>query len=133
MSGFVDYALFLLKNQAGCDVFVSNKGKDEKKPKKTVTTAATEGLMRMTNRGSDALGHRVGVKEFFVRVGSKVAADITESFKDHPYYGTRQELIKDGTIADGVFTKDYTFRSISEAASVVAGASTNGLTSWKEV
>lgn len=109
------------------------KGKDEKKPKKTVTTAATEGLMRMTNRGSDAYGHRVGVKEFFVRVGSRVAADITDSFKDLSYNAVRQELLKDGTIVDGIFTRDHTFKSISEAASVVAGASMNGLACWKEV
>ena len=107
--------------------------KDEKKKEKAGSVKATENLMRMTSRGSDAYGHRTGVKEFLVRVGSKISADITDSFKDNPYCAVRQELLKDGTIVDGVFTKDHTFRSISEAASVIAGAVMNGQTRWKEL
>ncbi|WP_455502150.1 DUF4357 domain-containing protein [Gemmiger sp.] len=37
----------------------------------------------------------------------------------------------DGTIADGVFTKDCVFTSVSAAAAVVLGRSSNGRTEWK--
>ena len=44
---------------------------------------------------------------------------------------TRKDCPCYNPISDGAFTKDYTFRSISEAASVVAGHGMNGLDCWK--
>ena len=74
---------------------------------------------------------RTSDKEFLVRLGSQIANGTTESFKSSAYFPVREALLKDGTISDGAFTKDYTFRSISEAASVVAGHGMNGLDCWK--
>jgi hypothetical protein len=39
-------------------------------------------------------------------------------------------LIADGTIVDGMFTRDHTFTSPSAAASVVLGRSANGRKEW---
>lgn len=45
MVRYLCYVYLVCCDQEEC--YLMKKGKDEKKPKKTVTTAATEGLMRM--------------------------------------------------------------------------------------
>lgn len=78
----------------------------------------------------EAIGYPVGEKEFVVEAGSGAALEDT----DLKEYGVKKNLKDNGVlIAEGgrlKFTKDHTFRSASEAASVVAGCGRNGLRFW---
>lgn len=64
---------------------------------------------------------------------SKVSDHLTASFKTQrkSYYHLRIALENDGVINNGLFVKDYEFKSPSAASSVVLGRSSNGTTDWK--
>lgn len=47
------------------------------------------------------------------------------------YYNLRNALIKDGTISDRVFTRDYEFNAPSAASAVIMGYTSNGNMDWK--
>ena len=47
------------------------------------------------------------------------------------YYKLRNALIKDGTIVDRVFTRDYEFNAPSAASAVILGHTSNGNVDWK--
>ena len=69
---------------------------------------------------------------FIVLKGSVVSSGIMPSLKtcSPGYHKLRCRLENDGTIVNGVFTRDCEFASPSAAASVVMGRPTNGRIEW---
>ena len=88
----------------------------------------SEELFHLNLRGSDAYGYEEGTK-FTVLADSSISSDVTDALLDN-YRELRDRLIDDGVIKQGVFKEDYTFSSISAAASVVCGRTANGWTEW---
>lgn len=86
------------------------------------------GTYRIEGRGVVAEGTLDG-SGFTVRAGTKVARDTVKSF-----WGSdkkkRESLESDGTIVDGVLTRDYTFSSASQAGGVLLGRSVNARAEW---
>ena len=62
--------------------------------------------------------------------GSQVSQSIRKSYRKW-IVDKREELIKDGTIANGIFTIDTAFSSPSAAAAVILGGESNGQSIWK--
>jgi len=68
---------------------------------------------------------------FLVFAGSTVNA-VTESFKrECSYYPIRLELEKTGIITDGIFVKDYIFKSPCQAGSIAACHACSANTEWR--
>lgn len=83
-------------------------------------------------RGANATATIDG-KKMIVHKDSKIAMGLAESFERNSYYILHKSLIEDGTIVDGIFTKDYVFESYTAASNVVLGVSANGTTYWKTI
>ena len=91
-----------------------------------------------TKRIYDATGYFVGegLKSFTVLKGSKIVRDVTPSFgKLLSTKRIRKTLIKTGKLVDKgdylEFTEDYTFKSVSAAASLIIGTSSSGGKEWR--
>ena len=82
--------------------------------------------------GASAKGF-VSAGGFTVLEGSTVSDHTVPSLetKGKSYYNLRNALIKDGTISDRVFTRDYEFKAPSAASAVVLGHTSNGNVDWK--
>ena len=82
--------------------------------------------------GASAKGF-VSAGGFTVLEGSTVSDHIVPSLetKGKSYYNLRNALIKDGTISDRVFTRDYEFKAPSAASAVILGHTSNGNVDWK--
>ena len=84
--------------------------------------------------GASAKGF-VSAGGFTVLEGSTVSDHTVPSLetKGKTYYNLRNVLIKDGTISDRVFTRDYEFKAPSAASAVILGHTSNGNVDWKTV
>ena len=82
--------------------------------------------------GASAKGF-VSAGGFTVLEGSTVSDHTVPSLetKGKSYYNLRNALIKDGTISDRVFTRDYEFNAPSAASAVILGHTSNGNMDWK--
>jgi hypothetical protein len=82
--------------------------------------------------GASAKGF-VSAGGFTVLEGSTVSDHTVPSLetKGKSYYNLRNALIKDGTISDRVFTRDYEFKAPSAASAVILGHTSNGNVDWK--
>ena len=82
--------------------------------------------------GASAKGF-VSAGGFTVLEGSTVSDHTVPSLetKGKSYYNLRNALIKDGTILDRVFTRDYEFKAPSAASAVILGHTSNGNVDWK--
>lgn len=82
--------------------------------------------------GASAKGF-VSAGGFTVLEGSTVSDHTVPSLetKGKSYYNLRNALIKDGTITDRVFTRDYEFKAPSAASAVILGHTSNGNMDWK--
>ena len=82
--------------------------------------------------GASAKGF-VSTGGFTVLEGSTVSDHTVPSLetKGKSYYNLRNALIKDGTISDRVFTRDYEFKAPSAASAVMLGHTSNGNIDWK--
>lgn len=82
--------------------------------------------------GASAKGF-VSAGGFTVLEGSTVSEHTVPSLetKGKSYYNLRNALIKDGTISDRVFTRDYEFKAPSAASAVILGHTSNGNVDWK--
>ena len=82
--------------------------------------------------GASAKGF-VSAGGFTVLEGSTVSDHTVPSLetKGKSYYNLRNALIKDGTILDRVFTRDYEFKAPSAASAVILGHTSNGNADWK--
>ena len=54
-----------------------------------------------------------------------------QELKNKNYDAVCHALIKDGTISDRVFTRDYEFKAPSAASAVILGHTSNGNVDWK--
>lgn len=86
----------------------------------------------IAGRGANAVGHSVQKDEFVVLKGSRISDDIADSFQEG-YLKLRNQLIISQVIVDNIFQSDYTFTSVSAAASVVLGRFANGRTEWTKL
>jgi len=69
-------------------------------------------------------------KTFTVLMGSTLSEKIAHSEK---FRGAKSiEKSRDGNVKNNKLINDITFKSSSTAANFVTGASTNGLTAWKD-
>ncbi len=67
---------------------------------------------------------------FTVLKGSKVSESVAHSEK---FRGAKSiEKSRIGTVNNGTVIRDVVFKSSSTAANFVTGASTNGMTAWKD-
>jgi hypothetical protein len=82
--------------------------------------------------GASAKGF-VSAGGFTVLEGSTVSNHTVPSLetKGKSYYNLRNALIKDGTISDRVFTRDYEFKAPSAASAVILGHTSSGNVDWK--
>ena len=82
--------------------------------------------------GASAKGF-VSAGGFTVLEGSTVSDHTVPSLetKGKSYYNLRNALIKDGTVSDRVFTRDYEFKAPSAASAVILGHTSNGNVDWK--
>ena len=82
--------------------------------------------------GASAKGF-VSAGGFTVLEGSTVSDHTVPSLetKGKSYYNLRNALIKDGTISNRVFTRDYEFKAPSAASAVILGHTSNGNVDWK--
>lgn len=72
----------------------------------------------------------VATGTFTVLKGSKVSGTVAHSEK---FRGAKSiEKSREGTVIDSTVIKDVVFKSSSTAANYVTGASTNGMTAWKD-
>ena len=83
----------------------------------------------LTIRNSDAIGYEINGKNFVVMEGSRICPQETDSLADN-YRELRQQLLDERIIKANIFMQDYTFLTVSAAASVVSGSSANGWTEW---
>lgn len=91
---------------------------------------AEKQVFKLAGRGGNAAGYLLEEERFIVEKGSKIALK-TASGLQQSYADLRKKLMSDGTIENGIFTKNYIFTSVSAAAAVVLGRSSNGRTEWK--
>ncbi len=87
---------------------------------------------KLAGRGGNASGYPLKEDEFVVLKGSRISPDVTDGFQTG-YLNLRNQLISDGVIEDGIFQTDYTFTSISAAAAVILGRSSNGRKEWTKL
>lgn len=70
---------------------------------------------------------------FTVLEGSKVSNHLAPSFETgaKSYFELRKKLETDGTIEDGIFTKNFEFSAPSAASAIILGRASNGKNDWK--
>ena len=86
----------------------------------------------LAGRGSNATGFMQEGETILVKAGSIIAPTITDGFQKG-YSDLRQELIQNGTIVNNVFVSDHLFDSVSAAAAVILGRSSNGRKEWTKL
>lgn len=87
-----------------------------------------EEVYTLKGRKWEATG-KLTTEGFVVFAGSKVNA-APESFRRNPYFPARAKCEEDGVIVDGVFTRDFIFRSAAAAACVVAAGMKVARKAW---
>ena len=95
---------------------------------------ATDDTVYLFCKGSGASAKGfVSTGGFTVLNGSSVSDHTVPSLETRgkTYYKLRNALIKDGTIVDRVFTRDYEFNAPSAASAVILGHTSNGNVDWK--
>ena len=130
-------AVILGTASSGNSMWISKDGKTLGQRLTEMEEQITNGELKtaklhMTVRGSDAYGYRLETGDFVVRKGSRLSPDVTASFQKNSLNKQREILVEQGIIVDGTFACDWTFSSISTAASIIGGNSTNGNDAWKE-
>ena len=95
---------------------------------------ATDETVYLYCKGSGALAKGfISAGGFTVLEGSTISDHTVPSLetKGKSYYNLRNTLIKDGTISNRVFTRDYEFKAPSAASAVIMGHTSNGNVDWK--
>ena len=91
-----------------------------------------DSTFKLAGRGGNASGYPLKEDEFVVLKGSRISSDVTDGFQAG-YLNLRNQLISDGVIVEGIFQSDYAFTSISAAAAVILGRSSNGRKEWTKL
>ena len=95
---------------------------------------ATDDTVYLYRKGSGAEAKGfVSTGGFTVLKGSVISDHTVPSLETRgkSYFRLRNALVKDGIIADRVFTRDYEFNAPSAASAVVMGHTSNGNVDWK--
>ena len=95
-------------------------------------SAAENDTYELAGRGASATGYFSESDAFIVLKGSKISQNETEGIPLN-ISEKRKELITSGVISDFVFVKDYEFTSVSTAAAVILGRSSNGRKEWTKI
>lgn len=94
---------------------------------------STDTMLYCKGNGASATGF-VSTNGFTVLSGSTVSNHTVNSFATNvvSWYKLRIKLEEDGTIVNGILTKDYEFSSPSAASAIMLGRPSNGNTDWKD-
>lgn len=95
-------------------------------------SAAENDTYELAGRGASATGYFSESDAFIVLKGSKISQNETEGIPLN-ISEKRKELITSGVISDFCFVKDYEFTSVSTAAAVILGRSSNGRKEWTKI
>ena len=98
----------------------------------TIEPVETTTVFTLDKRGAKAtLDVSNGL--FVVKAGSRLSDVISDNFPAGyvKAYNLRNDLVRDGLVVDGVFTRDYEFDSMSLCTSVILGRSASG-GEWKD-
>lgn len=87
---------------------------------------------KLAGRGANATGYFKDSDTFVVLKGSKISSSETEGIPGN-ISEKRKELITSGVISNYSFMKDYEFASVSTAAAVILGRSSNGRKEWTKL
>lgn len=96
------------------------------------TPGESETYLYCTSASANGKGF-VSPNGFTVLQGSCISDHTVASFKTRgkAYFKLRERLCSDGTVVDGVFTRDYEFSAPSAASAVLLGRTSNGNIDWK--
>lgn len=145
INNFVEFAKFILAEDLGCQVYVpgpnvnpTNKISNPKPDSTGVSTipsqpSAGDVYSLVPNKsGASATAEIIDGKKTIVRAGAVVSLEnhLANQKGQGGSDKLRKQLESDGTIVDGVFTKDYTFSSTSAAAAVLLGSASQGPEKW---
>ena len=86
----------------------------------------------LAGRGASAVGYFSSSEAFVVLKGSKISTNETEGIPTN-ISDKRKDLISCGVISDFCFVRDYEFSSVSTAAAVILGRSSNGRKEWTKI
>lgn len=87
---------------------------------------------KLAGRGGNATGYLLDGEQFAVKKGSRISPDVTDGLQQG-YLNLRNQLIRDGIIKDNIFAEDHVFTSVSAAAAVILGRSSNGRKEWMKL
>jgi len=99
-------------------------------PKEVNEEDKSEHLYIKTNKGLSATG-MVSPDGFIVLKGSGINESLSEKSLSENIIKLRKQYLTDGTVVDGVFTKNTLFSSPSAAGDFIYGYSVSGPRSWK--
>lgn len=91
-----------------------------------------DSTFKLAGRGGNADGYPAQEGSFVVTKGSRISMDVTDGIPQN-YLELRNDLISKGVIQDNIFVEDYSFTSVSTAASVILGRSSNGRKEWTKI
>lgn len=115
--------------ESAVEIYTDNKfdGREEDEIKQKIHVFCESKKKRASAKGIFDCPHLTVLK------GSRVSDYMAPSFETGKpqNFNLRNELVKDGTIKDNVFTRDYEFDSPSAASSVILGGSSSGYRYWK--
>ena len=90
-------------------------------------------LVFYTKRPKEGIEAKMVVEngEFKVLAGSRYKELKKSGLESTGIKGTRERLIEQGVMKDGIFEKDYLFNSSSGAAAQISGTAMQGPNEWK--
>lgn len=95
-------------------------------------SATEDNTYELAGRGASAVGYFSSSEAFVVVKGSKISTNETEGIPTN-ISDKRKDLISCGVISDFCFVRDYEFSSVSTAAAVILGRSSNGRKEWTKI
>ena len=132
---FKNECLFVLETYLSCDIFVQKKSAP--KMLSMSNHGAFAGIkiyLSYTTKGVDAEGV-IGLdgRSVTVKKGSAISTtnNLPNTKVQPALIALRDKLTTDGTIKNGVFTRDHVFASTSQAATIILGSSASGPERWK--
>ena len=134
LMNFIEIAEYLLKRDLGLYAF-------EKVGYRNIPIGFSDSpligkqmFLSNAKAGVYAVGVMSGYKTIYVYPGATVGKEnrLLNQKGAEKYGKLRKELEEKGIINKGEFAQGYEFNSVSQAASVVLGFSTNGKTNWKD-
>ena len=134
LMNFIEIAEYLLKRDLGLYAF-------EKAGYRNIPIGFSDSpligkqmFLSNAKAGVYAVGVMTGYKTIYVYPGATVGKEnrLLNQKGAEKYGKLRKELEEKGVIKQGEFVEGYEFSSVSQAATVILGTSTNGKTNWKD-